>query len=453
MSSATAAYLDFLEKIRFEQIPKEAIRQAKRSILDCLGVGIAASANPEISRIIIEYLSQIGAAPKSTIIRLGIKTSVPEAAFANGILCHYMDYDDINWVYTGHFSTVVVPAILAMGEAIGANGKEALVAYLASHEITCKIGRAIVENGDHYRRGWHSTGTLGTLSSGLAMAKLMHLNSLQSNNMLGMAVGQASGLKINFGTMAKPFQAGHASRNGVVAAILASNGMTAASNAIEAPRGFCEITSNTYDKTKLNEPLGHSWEILEPNKGVIFKLYPVLGGGMGIIDSVIDLSKKFDISSNDVARVVCTLREEMAASLSQGIPRTPLEGKFNIPFWVATALIEHEVTPSHFTDAQVKDPAVRDLMSKVNVQYSSKLKREDGANIEIILKDGKNYSRRTWPPKGAPDNPPSDADLYAKFIGCAKFGGVDEKEAGIIAKLVMSLETLTDMRDLTKHLK
>jgi 2-methylcitrate dehydratase PrpD len=270
--------------------------------------------------------------------------------------------------------------------------------------------------------------------------------------MLGMAAGQASGLKINFGTMAKPFQAGHASRNGVVAAILASNGMTAASNAIEAPHGFCEITSNTYDKTKLNEPLGQSWEILEPHKGVIFKLYPVLGGGVGIIDSVIDLSKKFNISASDIARVVCTLREEMAASLSQGIPRTPLEGRFNIPFWVATALIEHEVTPSHFTDAQVKDPAVRDLMSKVKVQYSSRLKREDGANIAITMKDGKNYSKRTWPPKGAPDNPPSDADLYAKFRGCAKFGGVDEKEAGIIAKLVMDLETLTDIRDLTKHL-
>ena len=253
--------------------------------------------------------------------------------------------------------------------------------------------------------------------------------------------------------MAKPFQAGHASRNGVVAAILASKGMTAASNTIEAPHGFCEITSSTYDKTKLNEPLGRSWEILEPHKGVIFKLYPVLGGGVGIIDSVIDLSKTFDISSSNVARVACTLREEMAASLSQGIPTTPLEGKFNIPFWVATALIEHEVTPSHFTMAKVKKPEVRDLMNKVDVQFSSTLKRDDGANVEITLKDGKKYSKRTWPPKGAPDNPPSDADLYAKFIGCAKFGGVDEKEAGIIAKLVMSLETLTDMRDLTTHLK
>ncbi len=450
MSSVTQKYVNFLESIRYEKIPKEAIRHSKRSILDTIGVGIAASADTEIRGILRSYLSEVGGTPKSTVIRMGLKTSAPEAAFCNAIVCHYMDYDDINWIYIGHFSTVVVPALLAIGETLGSTGKDILTAYLASHEITSKIGRAIVEKGDHYKKGWHSTGTLGTFSSALAAAKLLNLDAEKTSNMLGLAAGQASGLKINFGTMAKPFQAGHASRNGVVAAILSSKGMTGASEAIEQTRGFCDITSSSYDKASLDDELGVHWDILNPQKGVVFKLYPVLGGGIGIIDSVIDLSKEFNIDPAEVKRVTCTVREDTAASLTRGTPKTPLEGKFSIPFWVATALIDHEVSPRQFTDDKIKDPHVQDTMSKVNIQYSTGMKREDGVNVDIELKNGKKYSRKTWPPRGAPDNPPSDEDLTAKFRSCAKYGGLGEKEIQMIIKLVSNIEELKDIREITR---
>jgi 2-methylcitrate dehydratase PrpD len=450
LDTVTQRYLSFLEATRFERFPEEVVRQSKRSILDTLGVGIAASANPTIRKLLTDYLSEIGGLTKSTIIRLGIKTSAPEAAFCNGILCHYLDYDDINWVYTAHFSTVVVPAILAIGETLRSTGKDVLTAYIASHEITCKIGRAIVEDGDHYKRGWHSTGTLGTFSSALATAKLMNLDASQADNMLGIAAGEASGLKINFGTMAKAFQAGHASRNGIVAAILSSKGMTAATSAIERQHGYCDVTSTFYDQDRLNDELGINWEILHPQKGVIFKLYPVLGGGDGIIDSIIDLARKSDVDPAEVARVTCTICKETAASLTQGNPRTPLEGKFSIPFWIAAALTDREVSISQFTNEKINDPLVLDIMNRVKIQCSTEMKLEDGVNVEVVLKNGKKYAKKTWPPRGAPDNPPSEDELTAKFKNCARYGGLGEKEIQKVIDFTLTLEELDDICEITK---
>src|SRR5216684_6274694 len=261
-----------------EDIPAEVIELGKKSILDGLGLALAGS-RAETGTICREYLKTMGVCEgKATIAGSALKTSPRFAAFVNGVSIHADDFDDTQLsaakdrVYglLVHPTVPVLPAILALAEGRTISGKEFMLAYHLGVEVECKIAEAISPR--HYQDGFHSTGTCGAFGSAAACAKLLQFDLLKILNSFGLAASQSGGLRENFGTMTKPFQAGHAAESGLLSAELVSLGWTAAEQILEAERGFFHAFGGSFDPSAIMERLGKPWTFTSP--GISLKPYP-----------------------------------------------------------------------------------------------------------------------------------------------------------------------------------
>src|SRR5438093_211506 len=222
--TATARLAEFVVKTTLRECPDGAITQVRRAALDTLGVMLAGAAEPAAASVRAVVRAE-GSTPLCTVVGTSLRTAPTWAALANGTAGHAHDFDDTNFALMGHPSAPLLAAALAAGEAEMADGGAVVLAYLIGFEVSAALGLAF--NPDHYTRGWHATSTIGTLGCAAAAAKLLGLDAGQTRHALGVAASLASGLKENFGSMAKPFHAGHAARNGVFAAMLAREGFTA----------------------------------------------------------------------------------------------------------------------------------------------------------------------------------------------------------------------------------
>jgi 2-methylcitrate dehydratase PrpD len=230
--NATTLLADFVTKHRADDSPEAAIDAARRAILDCLGVMLAGSI--ESAARILQQVAQVeGGLPLCTVVGTGRRTGSVWAALCNGTAAHALDFDDTNFALMGHPSAPVLAAALAAGELALADGRAVVHAFLLGFEVETTLAEVI--NPAHYEHGWHATCTLGTLGAAAAAARLLGLDGAQTRHALAVAASQSSGLKENFGTMTKPFHAGHAARSGVLSALMAREGWTASEHALEGP--------------------------------------------------------------------------------------------------------------------------------------------------------------------------------------------------------------------------
>ena len=251
---ATARLAEFIVKSRWEELPAAAIERAKRAILDSVGVMLAGSVEPP-AHIVQRLAEAEGGAPLCTVAGTRLRTGGVWAALANGTAGHALDFDDTNFAMLGHPSVPVLAAALAAGELALADGRALIHAFLVGFEVETTL--AEVMNPGHYARGWHATSTLGILGAVAASAKLLGLDPAETRHALAIAASQASGLKENFGTMTKPFHAGHAARGGVLAALLAREGFTGSEVALEGAQGYLRLLgSQTEDPTAALAGLG-----------------------------------------------------------------------------------------------------------------------------------------------------------------------------------------------------
>jgi 2-methylcitrate dehydratase PrpD len=228
---------------KYGDIPENVIALGKKTLLDGFGLALAGSASG-IGPLIRRYIETLGFSDgKASIIGTSMKAPARFAALANGISIHADDYDDTGSAL--HVAAPVLPAVFALCELGHRSGKELMLAFHVGVEVASKIGDAISprHNGD----GFHTTGTCGSFGSAAACAKLRGLSSTQTTYALGVAASEASGLRDNFGSMTKPFHAGHAAENGIVAADLAALGWTAADDILEAPLGFFQAAGGGFD--------------------------------------------------------------------------------------------------------------------------------------------------------------------------------------------------------------
>src|SRR6185295_8607308 len=202
------------------------------------GVALVGSLD-EVGEITLAYVAGLGARREATLWATHAGTSMAEAAFVNGVFGHALDFDDVQASVHGHPSTTMIPAAIAVGEAVNASGKDVLAAYALGLEVSGKLGIAF--GSGHYQRGWHATATTGVFGTAAVAARLLKLDVTQLRNALGLAASQAAGLLRNFGTMTKPFHAGHAARCGVQSALLARAGFTADTSIFDGKDGFLRV--------------------------------------------------------------------------------------------------------------------------------------------------------------------------------------------------------------------
>ncbi len=444
---ATAHLAEFVTKSRWEDCPAEAVDIARRAILDCLGVMLAGSIEPA-ARIVAEVARAEGGSPLATVVGTPLRTGTVWAALANGTAAHALDFDDTNFAMLGHPSAPVLSAALAAGELTMADGRALVHAFLLGFEVETTM--ASVMNPPHYEKGFHATGTLGTMGAAAAAARLLGLDAAQTRAALAVAASQASGLKENFGTMTKPFHAGHAARSGVLSALLARDGFTASEQAIEGPQGYFAVLSAGKRDEQVLDSLGAPWKILET--GVAVKPYPSCACTHSIIDSALELQRTHRIMPEQVAQVTVGVNAAVPRILIHSNPRSGLEAKFSGEFSAAAALCDGRVGIATFRDDKTDDPTIRELMTRVRLvvdpEIPGDLERHMWTRVTVRLRDGREVAIAPRPVPGHPGLPLSMDQLREKFMDCARIV-LPEDRADSVRQMVEQLDGCPDLRSLT----
>jgi 2-methylcitrate dehydratase PrpD len=449
---------EFIVNTRYEDIPENVLSIGKKTILDGFGLSLAGSASVAGPRI-RQYVETLGCATgKSTIIGTKTKVHPRFAALANGISIHADDYDDTGSAL--HVAAPVLPPAFALCEAGNRSGKDLMLAFHVGVEVENKIGDAASPR--HEREGYHTTGTCGVFGSTAASAKLHGLNALQTAYALGVAGSESSGVRANFGSMSKPFNAGHAADCGTQAADLASLGWTAADDILESPLGFYRAGGGGFNPAAIVNRLGNPWMFASP--GDLIKRFPCGTIQQQVMDGMLRLIEKNNIKAADVGRVEVGGNQSNYDTLFRHHPTTGLEGKFSMEFCMSILLLERKANLNEFTDAVVQRPDVQDMIRRVKYyvdpEFDKRAARGESLQavlveesiLKVYMKDGGVLSERTVAAKGSPENPMTFDEVADKFRGNAEFAKWPKQKADSVIELVKTLENAPDMTRLTAAL-
>jgi 2-methylcitrate dehydratase PrpD len=329
------------------------------------------------------------------------------------------------------------------------SGKEFMVAYHMGVEVETKINEAIAPR--HYDEGFHSTGTCGSFGSTAVCARLRGLDVQQTVYALGIGATEGGGFRDNFGSMTKPFQAGHAAENGTVAVDLAALGWTAANDILEAPLGFFQAEGGGFDPDAIVGRFGKPWTFAYP--GVSIKPHPSGSLSHPAMGEMLRLIKENNIKASDVDKVDVGANHAMTTSLLHHRPTTGLQGKFSMEFCMAILLLDRKAGLVEFQDKVVQRADVQEMIKRVNF-YIDPVAESAGLDkmtslLKVTLKDGRVITGRAEFAKGSPSNPMSYDEVADKFRGCAEFAKWPTAKAESVIAAVKSLETVSDMSKLT----
>src|SRR6266508_723314 len=444
---ATSAIAEFIAKSRWEDCPAEAVDAARRAILDCLGVMLAGSVEAA-ARIVTDVARSEGGVPLATVVGTPLRTGAVWAALANGTAAHALDFDDTNFAMMGHPTAPVLSAALAAGELALVDGRALVQAFLLGFEVETTLAEVL--NPPHYEKGFHATGTLGAMGAATAVARLLGLDAMQTRAALALAASQASGLKENFGTMTKPFHAGHAGRTGVLSALLAREGFTASAQALEGPQGYFAVLGAGKRDERALDTLGAPWKILKT--GVAVKPYPSCACTHSIIDSTLELRRPHAITPEQVAEVTVGVGASVPLILIHSNPRSGLEAKFSGEFSAAAVLCEGRVGIATFHDDKTEDPAIKAVMKRVRVVVDPEIPGEGDQHVwtrvTLRLRDGREVGIAPRAVPGHPGSPLSLDQLREKFRDCARIV-LPEDRVESVRQMVEGLDGCPDLRSLT----
>jgi len=456
----TKAVAEFIVNTKYSDIPPDVIDLGKKSILDGFGLALAGSVSV-MGPIARKYVQSLGNGDvKASIIGTGMKSHTRFAAFANGISIHADDFDDTQlaaakdriYGLLTHPTVSVLPPAFALCELGRRTGRELMLAYHVGVEVETKIAEAIAPR--HYDDGFHTTGTCGTFGSAAACANLGGLNVLQTIYTLGIAATEGGGFRDNFGSMTKPFHAGHAAENGTVAADLAALGWTAAEDILEAPLGFFQAEGGGFDPAAIVGRLGKPWTLSSP--GVSIKPYPSGSLSHPAMGEMMRLIRENNIKPADVEKVDLGANHAMMTSLLHHRPTTGLQGKFSMEFCLSILLLDRKAGLGQYQDAVVQRADVQELIKRVNFYIDPEAENAGldkmTSILRIHLKDGKVLSGRAEFAKGSPANPMSYDEVADKFRGCAEFAQWPAAKAESVIASVKLLENVPDIGKLAAAL-
>jgi len=419
-------------------VPGGVIHAAKRCVVDVAGVSLAAAPQPLMRRV-LEHTRAVYAPGAAGALGFSDGFSPTGAALVNGTAGHALDFDDTSYTGIMHGSTVVLPAALAATQEAGGDGRRLLEAFIAGSEVAYAV--ALLCTTRHYLRGWWSTATFGVFGAAAAAARALGLSAAETTSALGLAGTQAGGLKVAFGTDAKPFIAGRTAAIGVEAALLASRGLGGPLGVLEGERGFIDLFNDGHLDTGAIDVLGTRWRLVDP--GIFFKQYPVCSGAHAAVELTQRLMQENGLSAERVRKVICEVTPVVAISLVYDRPATLQEAQFSMPFAVGAMLARGELGIRSLTGKTLSDPRVRDAMGKVEMLRVDSLHADEapeGARITLITAEGSKVQGYLGQPAGMPGNPLTDGRLHEKFLRCAETGGVDDLRARDLLEHLIALE-------------
>jgi 2-methylcitrate dehydratase PrpD len=419
------------------------VEAAKLHLLDTLGCGLAAHALG-VATEGRTTMAELGGDDQSTVIGLDGGLPAPNAAFANAMLCHGLDFDDTHSDSVSHVSTVTCPAALAAGEAQGATGREVLTAIVGANEVVTRLGMAA--SSQFHQRGFHPTAICGIFGAATAAARLAGLDAATGASAFGLVGSMASGLfaYLEDGTATKPLHPAWAAHGALIAARLAALGAEGPASVVEGKFGlyhaFLSAEKGEIDIDAQLADLGSRWE----TPRIAYKPYPACHFMHGSLGSTSEAAGGRTFSEDEIAEVVVTVPAAgvslvLEPAESKIAPRSDYEGKFSLQYSTAAMLVRGQVGVSDYTDEAISDPAVLGVARKVRYEtrdYPTYPQAFPGG-VRIRLASGETIEADFPYQKGGPENPMSADEVRAKFRGNASLalsgGALDELEASVLA--------------------
>ncbi len=418
MTTASTRIAKFAANFSKVPLTQDQRHRVYRAFLDTFGVA-AGGRNDDAPRLMREYMRTVAGTGKASVWATGDLLPAESAACVNGVASHVLDYDDQLPPMRGHPSVGVIPALTALAQVTGADGKLFSSAYIAGYEVLTKISKVIAMK--QATKGWHTTATLGILGGATACSVVLGLSEQQIVNALGLAVTQAGGNRGNFGTMSKCFQVGQCGAAAVRAALLAQAGYNAPADALDSKYGYAVLYGHGEDLSKAFDTLGK--EPLEFDTiGLDVKKYPCCYASHKTIDGMLSLRAKHGLTLGAVDRVDITTNALGMQPLTYHNPTTELEAKFSMEYPAAAALLDGKVVISTFDDDQIMRPEIRAFLPKVKAQEAEGEVLPRWADIKVTLKNGNTLQERVTTSRGDFQYPLTDDELVEKAQDCFSFG-------------------------------
>lgn len=442
MTTAARRFADFAIALRFDDIPTDVVDAAKLHLLDTLGCGLAAHALG-VATEGRATMAELGGEGEATVIGLERGLPAVNAAFANAMLCHGLDFDDTHSDSVSHVSTVTCPAALAVAEAQGAPGRETLTAIIAANEVVTRVGMAA--SGQFHKRGFHPTAICGIFGATVAACRLQGLDAETTTRALGLAGSMASGLfaYLEDGTATKPLHPAWAAHGALVAARLAAHGAEGPASIFEGRFGlyhaFLGAERGEIDLHAEIDDLGSRWE----TPRIAYKPYPACHFMHGSLGATADAAGGRTFSADEIEEVVVTVPAAGVSLVLEPVeskiaPRSDYEGKFSLQYSTASMLVRGHVGVADYTDEAIADPEVLAVARKVRYEtkdYPTYPQAFPGG-VRVRLADGTTLEADFPYQKGGPENPLSPDEVREKFRGnatlCLSSASVDALDRAVL---------------------
>ncbi|MBN2403897.1 MAG: MmgE/PrpD family protein [Spirochaetes bacterium] len=451
---------EYVFKTQYSDLPKEAVDVTKMAILDAIGVTLGAGTLGEGCRAFVNLAKAGGGKKESTIIGFNAKVPSYMAAFANGAMAHALDFEDAHEGALVHSNAAAVPAALAVAEALGnVSGKELITAVTLGSDIVCRLGLAF--NKNPLDLGWYIPSILGAFGATTAAAKILRLTTEQILDAFSLCLCQAtcSAEIINSPhSIIRSIRDSFASKAGVLSAILAKEDIRGFDFPFEGKAGLYSFySSGDFNSELLLKDIGKEYESAK----ISFKPWPSCRGTHSYIEATLKIAKEADIGPDDVASIELLVGEQsINRKLCEPLerkrhPKTAIDAKFSIPFTVASALVQGDITLNSFSPHTLTDNRVSSTANKINFTTDNRdWKKSIAGTVSMTLKDGRSISKTINAVYGSPENPISRESLIEKFYSCASYSNkkIPKAELKRLTDMILNLESLDDITNLTEFL-
>jgi 2-methylcitrate dehydratase PrpD len=404
--NVTAQLAKFVADSRWADIPAAVRHESQRALLNILGAAFAGCRHAAVDHS-LAVLAPFSGLPEATILGRSERADVLTAAFVNAAGANVLDFCDTHHATIIHPTAPVAPALLAFAERRRTSGEALLHALLLGIEAECRVGNAV--SPWHYAHGWHITSTCGAIGAAAAIGKLLALDAEQMTRAIGLGATQACGLLESLGSMAKSVSVGDAARNGIVAALLAERGFTAAPDTLAGERGFTHVMGQNADPSAIVRDLGTVWEATKN----AYKPYPCGIVLHSVIDALLELRARHELRAEDVERVTVRGHPLLRQRTDRKRPRSGSEAQVSVQHTAAVCLIYGRAGVTEYTDARANEPAVQAFGDRVEVADDPSIPVE-GIAVKLRTTDGRTLALEVEHAVGSLGRPMTDGEIEAK---------------------------------------
>jgi 2-methylcitrate dehydratase PrpD len=448
-ASVTEQLAEWIVKAQYEDVPQPGPQRVKERFIDSLGVQFA-GLSVSTGRLISDWVRAQGAKAESSVVGGGFKSTASLATLANTTAGHALEFDDIA-LFSGHYANPLTAAALALGEKLGASGREVILAWLVGYEVICQTAKPCMDGPRNTLlwRGWFNQGFQPVLGVAALTAKLLGLDTTQTRMALGNAASAMAGVMKNRGSDTKSFTAGNAAMHGVIAGELIALGFTANEDILDGDNGVARMMGlDVGDPEKILNGLG-DWEMA--TRGSTLRLHASCGAAHWGQDALQNIVRRQPIIPDEIDSIVVSIPAFLMEMMPYHQPQTGLEAKYSIEYDLAVIALDGRAGMYQYSDEAVRRPEAQALMRRVRYEPlegdlgSVRL----GSRVELHLTNGQVLEDSVSLSHGRPEDPLTEDELLGKFHECAA-ALVTEEQRDQIIDLCRRLDSLDDAGELAE---